>query len=220
MMSLARFRSTLALLTERRAGLFITVDLFIIHAALLMALFGGGGSAKDFWYPIFVAPVLLLGVPILAESVAVERRSGTLDLALTSPGARFYFERRVMAVAVLMIAQGWLVVLLSRLWEPYPLAPPLIQVVTVCCFISAVALNWSLRLKTAGAVIFATYATAGAFGIWLFTNPIIPPRLNNGPMRPEQIIDWAQQNLVLAAASGIFYLYSLQRLARPESIIH
>lgn len=218
--AVTRMQVSLALLTERRATLLLSVDGFFLFAGLMMA-FAGNGSVRDMWLPLFLLPSIFLGVPILADAVAVERRSGTLDLALTSPGARFYFERRVAAVAALMIAQGWLVVVAGRLLNAayFPLSGPLVQVVFVAVFITAAALNWSLRLKTAGAVIFATFATLLAFAPWLFSNPIHPHAEMNGPMRAEHIVDYLQQNLVLAAAAAVFYAYALQRLSRPESIV-
>ena len=219
--ALTRARVSLALLTERRLAMFLTVDGFFLFAGMMMS-FAGNGSVRDYWLPMFLFPSIFLGVPIMADSVAVERRSGTLDLALTSPGARLYFERRVASVAALMVAQGWLVIFVARLLNSayFPLSGPLIQVVIVAVFISAVTLNWTLRLKTAGAVIFATYATLLVFAPWVFSNPIHPPgEMPNGPMRLEDIVDYIQQNLVLACAAVVVYLYALQRLSRPESII-
>lgn len=219
--AVTRVRISLALLTERRVALFLTVDGFFLFAGLMMS-FGGNGSVRDYWLPMFLLPSIFLAVPIMADAVAVERRSGTLDLALTSPGARLYFERRVAAVAVLMIGQGWLGMLFARALNPvyFPLSGPLLQIVIAATFITAVTLNWSLRLKTAGAVIFATYATLILFAPWVFSNPIHPPvQMPNGAMKLEDYVDYAQQNLVLLAAAIVFYLYALQRLSRPESII-
>ena len=156
----------------------------------------------------------------MAEAVAVERRSGTLDLALTSPGARFYFERRIAAVLVLATLQGFGAMLLARVTHEYfPLSGPLLQIAVVALFIGAVVLNWAVRLRTSGAVIFATYNTALAFAPWLFSNPVHPPTLFNGPMTVGNLIDYTQQNLVLAIAAAAFYAFALQRLARPETII-
>ena len=220
MSELTRARVSLALLTERRVAFFLAVDGFFLFGGLILS-FSQSGSVRDFWFPLFLLPSLFLGVPIMADAVAVERRSGTLDLALTSPGARLYFERRVATVAVLMIVQGWFCIGLTRLLNaaPFPLSGPLLQVVCVSIFISAVTLNWSLRLKTSGAVIFATYAAALAFAPWLFSNPIYPPTEMNGPMKAADLVDYFQQNLVLLCAAVVFYLYALQRLSRPESII-
>lgn len=219
--AVARMKMSLALLTERRAALFAVVDSFFLFAGVNATFLGGSGSGRDFWIPSFLLPILILGVPLMADAVAVERRSGTLDLALTSPGVRLYFERRVGAVAVLMIVQGWLVLLLATaLTHDFPLVWPVVQVVIVVAFITAVTLNWTLRLKSAVGVVFTTYATCLAFLPWLFSNPIHPPtEMPEGRMVLGDYIDFAQQNLVLAVAAAVFYLYAQQRLARPESII-
>jgi len=216
-----RVRLSLRLLTERRAALFITIDALFLFSGFVMAL-AGTGSVTEFWLPMFLMPVLVVGVPMLSDTMAVERRSGTLDLALTSPGARFYFERRVGAVVAVAIVQGWLAMVFARLvmhTEPFPFSGPLLQVVSVALFIGAVTLNWAVRVRGAGAVIFATYATALAFSPWLFSNPIHPPTSMNGPMTAGDIVEWSQNNLVLLAAAATFYLYARQRLARQEAMI-
>jgi hypothetical protein len=216
-----RVRLSLRLLTERRAALFIAVDALFLFSGLMIGL-AGTGSVTEFWMPMFLMPLLVVGVPMLADTVAVERRSGTLDLALTSPGARFYFERRVAAVVVAAIAQGWLCMILVRLLmrtEPFPLSGPLAQTLSVALFVGAVTLNWSVRVRSAGAVMFATYATCLAFAPWLVSNPIHPPTTMNGPMTAGDIVAWTQNNLVLLAAAATFYLYARQRLAHQEAMI-
>ena len=218
---MVRVRLSLRLLTERRAALFISIDALFLFAGFMIGL-AGTGSVREFWLPLFVMPLLVVGVPMLADTVAVERRSGTLDLALTSPGARFYFERRVGAVVVVAVLQGWLTMILARLTmrsEPFPLSGPLVQVVTVALFIGAAALNWAVRVRGAGAVMFATYATAAAFAPWLFANPMHPPTTRNGPMTAGDLIDWTQNNLVLLAAAATLVLYARQRLANQEALI-
>ncbi len=219
--ALARMRMSLALLTERRAALFASIDAFFLLAGVNATFLGGSGSGRDFWIPSFLLPILVLGVPLMADAVAVERRSGTLDLALTSPGVRFYFERRVGVVALLMVLQGWLVILLARALAPnFPLSGPLVQVVFVVAFLTTATLNWTLRLKSPVGVVFATYGTCLLFLPWFFSNPIHPPtEMPEGVMNLGDYIDYAQQNFVLAVAAAVFYLYAQQRLARPESII-
>jgi len=218
---MTRILLSLRLLTERRAALFISVDAMFLFAGVMMGL-AGSGSVRDFWMPLFVMPLLVVGVPMLADTMAVERRSGTLDLALTSPGARFYFERRIGAVVAAAMLQGWLTMIIVRVTsasEPFPLSGPLFQVVSVALFVGAAALNWAVRVRGAGAVMFATYATAAAFSPWLFANPIHPPTTMNGPMTAGQLIDWTQNNLVLLAAAATLVLYARQRLAHQEAII-
>jgi len=216
-----RVRLSLRLLTERRVALFIVIDGVSLFVGLMIA-FEGNGSVTEFWIPLFLMPLLAVGVPMLADTVAVERRSGTLDLALTSPGSRGYFERRVAAVAGLAVVQGaiglGLVRLLTRS-EPFPLSGPLIQEASVALFVTAVTLNWAVRVRSAGGVMFATYVTAAAFSPWLFANPIHPPTTMNGPMTIGDIIAWSQNNLVLLSGAAIFYLYARQRLARQEAVI-
>ena len=162
-------------------------------------------------------------MPILADAVAVERRSGTLDLALTSPGARFYFERRVAAVAVLMIVAGMARRCSSRtrIAPSFPLSGAFLQIVIVVVFIDAsyAPLDAAPEERGRGDVRDVRHLRS-RFTPWLFSNPIHPPtEMPNGAMTLDDLIDYAQHNLVLAAAAAIFYLYALQRLSRPESII-
>jgi hypothetical protein len=219
--ALLRIRLSLRLLTERRAALFIGIDALLFFAGLMMGL-GGSGSVVDFWFALVLMPLLTVAVPMLGDTVAVERRAGTLDLALTSPGARYYFERRVGAVVVVAVLQGWCALLLVRALmhsEPFPLSGPLFQTLSASLFIGAVALNWAVRVRGAGAVILATYATAAAFSPWLLSNPIHPPTTMNGPMTAHDLIAWTQNNLVLLAAAATFYLYARQRLMNEEAMI-
>jgi hypothetical protein len=217
--ALARARVSIVLLLERRIGLVLMVDALFLFFALFMAL-TGSGRAVDFYPALVVLPTLVLGVPVLAETVAVERRAGTLDLALSSPGASFYFQRRVGAFAVLLIVQDWLAILFTRLLaEPFPLSGPLLQSVSLTFFVAAVVLNWSARFRNPGAVMFATYATVMAFAPWVFSNPIHPPALFRGPMTALDIVNWGKQNVVLLIGGAVFLMYALRRLSVPEKVI-
>lgn len=217
---LTRTRLSIALLTERRLALYAWVDLLLGFVGLAISFSGARGSSMDFYFPFFILPVLFIAVPMLSDTLAVERRSGTLDLALTSPGAAFYFERRVLAVTALMILQGWIgVVIAYALAENFDFPTPLAQIVVVSLFTAAVALNWSVRFKSAGAVMFATYATLGVFTKWFFSNPIWAPTTMQRFREANDWIDYGQQNLVLLTAAAVFYLYARQRMARPERLI-
>ena len=215
-----RVRHSLALLTERRMLLFLGLDLLFLFAGVMIGLSSDSGGARDMWLPFFVMPALLVGVPMLADTVAVERRSGTLDLALTSPGARFYFERRVLSVCALIVVQGCLAMTLTRLlMNRFPLSGPFAQAISVALFTGAVTLNWAVRFRTAGAVMFATYLTALVFSPWLFSIPVHTPDSMNGPMTALDLWQWTQNNLVLLSCAAVFYAYARQRLMRPELII-
>jgi hypothetical protein len=219
MIWLRRTRLSLSLVAERRVLLLVIVDCVFLFIGLMLA-FGGTGRASEFYRALFLFPSMILGIPMLSECVALERRSGTLDLALTSPGARFYFERRMLAVVVLMIAQGFAGIIAARLAvEPFPILPALVQVVIVSIFIAAIALNWAVRLSTSGAVIFATAATCLIFMPWLIRNPIIAPAATGHPLNADDLAEVIKANLVFVGATTIFYLYALQRLMKPEAII-
>ncbi len=151
-----RVRHSLALLTERRMLLFLGLDLLFLFAGVMIGLSSDSGGARDMWLPFFVMPALLVGVPMLADTVAVERRSGTLDLALTSPGARFYFERRVLSVCALIVVQGCLAMTLTRLlMNRFPLSGPFAQAISVALFTGAVRTQNNLVLLSCAAVFYA-----------------------------------------------------------------
>jgi hypothetical protein len=217
--SLRRMGLSIALLTERRIGLLLTVDGLFFFFGFLGAL-EGTGSAKEFYPLLFLVPALVLGVPVLADAVVVERRSGTLDLALSSAGSAIYFQRRIGSFALLMVAQGWLGIFMARATiQAFPLAPPMIQIVVVTLFLAAAALNWSLRLRTMGAVVVMTIATCLAVAPWFFTNPIHPYAEFGRSMNLEEIAAFCRANLVMSGAAGVLYLYAVKRLMNPELIL-
>jgi hypothetical protein len=218
-MLLQRLRVSLALLTERRAVLYAATDALLLLAGLFRAL-SGGGRAAGFYAAMFLIPLLLIAVPMMSEALAVERRSGTLDLALTLPDAAFYFERRILVIVALVVAHGWLTLAVPWLLvEHFPLSGPLLQICVVALFIGAVVLNWAARVKSAGAVAFLTYATCLAFTPWFFSNPIRPLDAEHGPMSFGDYLEYARHNGVLLIGAVIFYLYARQRLARPELLV-
>ncbi|MEM7354129.1 MAG: hypothetical protein AAF657_25220, partial [Acidobacteriota bacterium] len=104
----------LDLLLERRWLLYIIGDVFLLFNCMMFAI--GAMSGKDWLaklYPfLIVTPNLLLGLPALASVIAVERRSGSLDLALAVPSTERYFVRRVLPVCGLMLVQNWILLLL------------------------------------------------------------------------------------------------------------
>jgi len=212
-------RLSIALLTERRIGLLLTVDGLFFFFGFLGAV-EGTGSAKEFYLLLFLVPALVLGVPILSEAVVVERRSGTLDLALSSAGSDSYFQRRIGSFALLIVAQGWFGVLLARATiQGFPLSGPLVQIVVVTLFLATAVLNWSLRLRTMGAVVIMTIASCLALAPWFFSNPIHPYAEFARPMNAEEIAAWFRTNLVLFGGAVVFYLYAVKRLMNPESIL-
>jgi len=216
---LTRLRVSLALLTERRAALYIAIDVILLFAGLVTA-FNGDGIAAVFYASLYVMPLFLVAVPMMSEAVAIERRSGTLDLALTSPGSMNYFERRIASVALLAMLQGWLTLSIPYFMvEHFPLSGPMLQMLIVTLFVASAVLMWSVRLRSAGAVALMTYVTCAAFAPWFFSNPIRPIDADHGPMQLADYLDYFRRNLILGAGAVIFYLYAKQRLSRSESLV-
>lgn len=212
-----QFALSLRLMLDRRALFFIIADLLIVFFAVLAALLGDG-SAKGLYSMVVLMPYLLLAVPILSDVVALERRSGTLDLAMASSG-RFYFERRIGAFCIVMLAQGWLVILLSRTLHPFHLVPALVQTFLIVAFLGTAVFFWSVRVRGSGGVAIATLLTTVVFAKWFFANAVHIGKDGSAAMEPQDILDWAQRNLVLASASFFLYLYAIQRASRPEKLI-
>ena len=89
----ARLRYSIQLLLDRRLGLFLLADAMLLFLALLTVL-GEGGRPKDLFIHGVVLPVFIVGLPALSSVLDLERRAGSLDLALAVPSTEGYFTRR------------------------------------------------------------------------------------------------------------------------------
>jgi hypothetical protein len=143
---LQRIRLSLDLLLDRRAVLFGSVYLMVLFVGVLQAVMG----EKTFFYgQVFLTPLLLIGIPALSDCIALERRAGSLDLALSSPGAKMYFVRRIGALVGAAVVQGWLL-----LWIEWAFVSPrrcpvwmlFVQVVVVSALFGSIVLFWAVRL--------------------------------------------------------------------------
>ncbi len=205
------------LLLERRAWKFIILDAILLLQVAIAAFMGA--SDEGFFAMAVVLPLLILGVPLLADAVALERRAGTLDLALSSPQARFYFERRVFGLCLVMVLQGWLIVFAFRLNAAFHLWPPMIATVAVCALLGSAILFWATRLTSSGGVIFATLVTGLALWKWLSASPVFRFDDATGSITLVELLAFARQTAVVSIAAIILYLYAARRLANPEEII-
>lgn len=209
---------SLGLLLGRRVALFVAADLLLVLFIGVTVLVGSG----DPWQ-LAVATYLLIGVPVLSDVVDLERRAGSLDLALSSPGADLYFERRLLSFLALMTAQAWLVLVLGFLFVTrFPLPPALLQTALEALFIGAAALFVAVRFKSAGSVAFGTYAAVLLFAPWFFRSPVfvgVGGALWIPTVYLDENFDFVTRNAVLASATVLLYLYSRRRLSRPESLL-
>jgi hypothetical protein len=220
---LVRARLSLALLVARRAGLFIAADLLVLFLATVSVLMGDtGGEHRELFNGLVLVPFLLLGVPVLADSIALERRAGSLDLALTTPSP-FYFERRVATFCVLMLAQAWLIMTLDWLASglDFPILSVLVHATVAVAFLGATVLFWAVRVRGVGGVALASLATAALLGKRLFASPIVkdaPGRFFQS-FAFEETQEWLIHMAVLVLVSVILFLYARRRLVRPELLL-
>lgn len=213
---------TLELLLERRWWLYLIGDVFLLFYGMLLAI--GAMSGSDWLaklYPhLIIAPNLIIGLPALTSIIAVERRSGSLDLALAVSSTERYFVRRVTPVCGLMLLQSWIVLwLIAEGWE---LLRALLQASALALFLAALALFWASRLRTSGAVLAASLGSVVLMSPWIFVDPVTAPDLGHadtlfGISLPN--LAWSRHLAVLLLATTILYLYARERLRRPETIL-
>jgi len=224
LLELRRARLSLSLLTGRRTAAYLVADGLLLFS-LAFDLLVGGGSPAEMYLQAVLLPCLILGVPVMADAVAVERRAGCLDLALATPRADLYFVRRLAAAAALMALQSTVVLMVIWLGStmPFALLYAVVQAVLVCALLAALVLFWVLRLRTAGAVILATYVSIAPFSKWFFSSPL--PSIwdakatGNFVLAPWDSLPWLCDCLVLGLGAVAFYLYARRRLIRPEALL-
>lgn len=225
------------LLLERRFWLFLVADLFIVGVGLFNALLGSG-LLQEIYKSMAALPVVLLGVPVLSSTVSLERRAGSLDLALAVPSPERYFLRRVMPVCGFFIVQAWLFTLVAYLivWESNFLRyiagskglymlPVFVHATLLGLLVGSITLFWTSRINSSGGVMVASFLTFLALGKWISAIPMIFPK-NLGPystwyfgLIPPIYLTVAWNLTVLALAAVLFYLYARERLRRPELML-
>ncbi len=219
-----RWRDLLRLQIGGRWVLFLVADAVLLIAGIFDALVGEGDSSALAYVTVVIAPALLLGVPALADLVALERDAGSLDLLLCVPDAAHHLRARALAVTGLMLAQAWLVLLVT--WVAggfaFALLPPLVHSAATFALVGAAALFWTTRLESAGAAGMATFVTALAFGRWLLEAPIAPRTATGGNAwlpGGEFLVTTALGSLVLAAGALSLWLGARRRLARTALLL-
>ena len=212
----------LRLLLDRRLWLYLAGDAFFLFAGLLEAIDSmGGGDWLDRIYPrIVVMPMLVLGLPATAGVAALERRAGSLDLALAVPSTERYFLRRVAPIWLFMTFQGSIIMALAA--DGWDLARGVYQCAATAAVLAAAVMFWAVRLKTSGAVLVATLATVGLLSPWIFYSPAavsalgVPPEFLGISL---EVLSWCWKAAVESFAAAILFLYARERLRRPEVML-
>ena len=218
---------------ERRLWLFLALDGMLVLQGVLGALISGGKIDKIFSSGVFL-PTALLCVPALSGIVALERRAGSLDLALSAPSTERYFLRRVVPICSLFFIQGVVLLILSYLETKgatpllsfdktiFQLQRALLQNLLLHVFVGAGVLFWATRLRTSGAVWGATLALTMIFRPWLTQSPLLDGSISSSELFlgvPRPLLSWIWSMAIVALASTILYLYSRERLRRPETVL-
>lgn len=218
--ALWRLHYDLRLLAGDRLWIFVAADLLLVFGALFAGLVEGQ-ELGSMYGGVVVTPALLLGVPMLSRLVALERRAGSLDLALAAPSTSAYFLRRAAAVGGLLWAQAvvlLLVVYVESAGSAGVLLRALLQATLVVGLLVAVCLFWASRLRSAGGVMVAAGFTLLAFQPWTLRSPELEWQgLFLGLERAQ--LYWLGDLLVLVAAAAIFFLYARERLRRPHLLL-
>ena len=210
------------LLLDRRLWLYLLGDAFFLFVGLLEAIDSmGGGDWLNRIYPrIVVMPMLVLGLPAMSGVLALERRAGSLDLALAVPSTERYFLRRIAPICLFMTVQGWIVLLLAT--DGWELLRALYQSTATVALLGALTLFWAVRLKTSGAVLVASVVTVGLLSPWIFYSPSTP-FVEGTPQEflgiRLDMLAWSWKAAVQTFAAVIFFLYARTRLKRPESML-
>jgi len=227
-----RARFALRLLLGGRLAFFAVVDALIVLSTLFEAL-GEGGRIPELFRSAVLIPSLVLGVPALADLVAVERRAGSLELALVVPAPLAYFLRRAATVGAILLVQGaivlvvaWVIVLggSDQALAAIPaegglLLRALVQAAVVVALVVSTVLFWAVRLRGAGAVLIASGLTLAALLPWITSGPGLAASPDRLLGIPTPLLAWSGDLAVLGGTAAVFYAYARDRLRRPGTLL-
>lgn len=212
-------RYAFELLLEGRLWMLLLLDALLLGGGLIEALVVGG-RIGSVYSQLVVVPTLVIGLPAMSTVVDLERRAGSLDLALSVPSTERYFLRRLLSVGGFLLLQGWVVlVVASGGWD---LARALVQSAGLIVFLATLTLFWAVRLGSSGAVLAASGFSVVLLSRWVLFSPGID-RFGPAPHRwlgiPHPLLEWGWNFLVLALAAIFLFQYARQRLRRPETML-
>lgn len=211
----------LRLLLGGKLLLFAALDALLVLDAAFRTLAEGAGL-NETYARVVVMPVLLLGVPALSSVLALERRAGSLDLALAVPSTVGFVARRTSSVVGLLALQSVVLLLAAFVEGPDGVGDLLraaLQSAVVLLLLPAVVVFWSVRLRSGGAVLVASAATFLALMPWIARPPAPEATPETLLGLPVWILSWGLDLSLLLAALAVFGLYARERLRRPETLL-
>lgn len=227
--ALRRVVLDLRLLLGGKLLLFGALDVLLVFSAFFEVMAEGGGI-NLVYARVVVIPSLVIGVPALSSVLALERRAGSLDLALAVPSTVRFFLRRASSVIAVLAAQSLGLLLLAYVERAESLAAAfttdlatlaraLTQTAAVLLLLPAVVLFWSVRTRSAGAVMVGSAATLLVLMPWVSRPPVPEPSIDTLLGVPVWILSWGLDLSILVAAVLVFGLYARERLRRPERLL-
>ncbi|MEM9558376.1 MAG: efflux RND transporter periplasmic adaptor subunit [Acidobacteriota bacterium] len=220
---LRTLRQILRLQLGRHLGAFLALDVLWLAQAIITALLAGDRAEHWIYGFGLLGLVLVVGIPALADLVAVERRAGCLEVALTAPSGNGYFLDRVLVIGVLLVLQGE-ALLMATWWlagRSFALLPAALQLAACTVLAVTVTFFWAVRTATAGAAWLVSVATLVVLGPWFFDLPIQTRADGSGPWLPgaEAALAQLPTLVVLIAAAALFFLYGRRRLRQRAALL-
>ncbi len=215
------------LLLGRRIWLLLLVDGMLILSGIQTAVDADGDQQAWVLYrQTVLIPAFVLMLPALSAVLALERRAGSLELALSSVSVTRYVARRVWPLPVFFIVQSLLVIP----FLPHPRRAWLLLValhaIAVILSLVAVVVFWIVRIETAGGVLVAALASSIALSTFVFRSPF-PPRtvLTFDRLRlpllenvSTHLVETLWGIVVLLATSLVLLIAARWRLRRPHRL--
>jgi hypothetical protein len=203
-----------------KVAALLIAEVFGVFTMLVVGLTGGDPASAVLKHCL-IMPAMLVLVLGCADTVAVLRATGELELAVTLPSPARVILLRLAPVAIVAAVQVVVVGLALMTF----LAPGQVALGWLACLApvalgAAAVLYWNLRLRGPGAVLAATLLTLAPFLVWVEQAELCPENENLLGMSKLQVFASAgrcQLGLLLAALCLLALIR--RRLDRLEEIL-
>jgi hypothetical protein len=202
-----------------RTAVLLVIGVCIDLAALLMGVIAGERASEVVKLGMFY-PLMLLIVISSVDVVSTLRSTGDLELGVTlaSP-ARMIGGRLAppLVVATVMVLVVGLVLVFFV--EPWQVVLGIPQTVLPLTLTVSACLYWNLRLRSAGAVTFATLVTLLPAMIWIGNAELFRDNANSYLTTWEIVTSAVKCQVGLLLLTAGLAALALRRLSRAEELL-